>query len=205
MNVLDLINRNILKSLYSDIESVFSAGEYHPRYVFLNGIYYSLRIDNKFLKLSKYLGSSGIYDLYDVLAARNNYLITHYPEDHLVSVIVAELLNISLKYGKNDNRTKFIEENGISTQRAILRVHGHIKADSIEMTVLSNTNTKIKAEVIQVTDVYKEAPGMPNVIKYYRYKIKNKSPEFIAEYMALLKKYRYIELKKKYPNLVIIQ
>ena len=205
MNILDFVNLKNLKLLYAGVDVAFKNRQYLPKYILNRGIYYSLNVSNKYLRINKYLGKLEIFSLYDVLITRNNKLIKHYPVDLLFSVMSNEILDIIVNYGITEARREFIKTYGSVTHKSILQMHlNSIDGNSITPKV-SVCNNSSKIDVFRVKDVYKINSQANETVKYFQYKIGKKSPEFIAEYAMLLKKYRYIELKKIYPGLIIIE
>lgn len=205
MNTLDLVNLKNLKQLYVGADDAFKKKQYLPKYIFNRGVYYSLHVNNKYLRIKKYLGKCEIFSLFDVLIKRNNALINHYPHELLFSIIASEILEIIINFGPNEARLEFIEKYGSITHKSVLQMHlTSMNGNSIAPKVRI-CNNSIKTDVFRVKDVYKINSYTPETSKYFRYRIGKKSPEFVAEYAMLLKKYRYIELKKKYPGLIIIE
>ena len=205
MNILDLVNLKNLKQLYAGVDVAFKNRQYLPKYILNRGVYYSLNVSNKYLRISKYLGKIEIFSLYDVLITRNNKLIKHYPVDLLFSVMSNEILDIIVNFGVTEARLEFIKTYGSTTHKSILQMHLESIAGNSIAPKVSICNNSIRTNIFRVKDVYKINSHAPETVRYFRYKIGKKSPEFIAEYAMLLKKYRYIELKKKYPGLIIIE
>ena len=118
---------------------------------------------------------------------------------------IREILDIIVNFGVTEARLEFIKTYGSTTHKSILQMHlDSIAGNSIAPKV-SICNNSIRTNIFRVKDVYKINSHAPETVRYFRYKVGNKSPEFIAEYAMLLKKYRYIELKKIYPGLIIIE
>ena len=205
MNILDLVNLKNLKQLYAGADDAFKKKHYMPKYILNKGVYYSLKVNNKYLRISKYLGKCELFSLYDVLIKRNNALIKHYPYELIFSIISSEILEIIINFGPNEARLEFIKTYGSITHRSVLQMHLTSMNENSIAPKVSICNNSIRTDVFRIKDVYKVNPHAPETVKYFRYKVGKKSPEFVAEYAMLLKKYRYIELKKKYPGLIIIE